>query len=97
MTMVDSFEKIPVKIYPDLKAGSKAVAKQVADFIREKQKKKEKAVLGLATGSTPKTFYAELVRMHKEENLSFKKMSSLSILTSTTLSATMPCKATSVL
>jgi glucosamine-6-phosphate deaminase len=72
--MVDSFEKIPVKIYPDLKAGSKAVAQQVADFIREKQKKKEKCVLGLATGSTPKTFYAELVRMHKEEKLSFKNV-----------------------
>jgi glucosamine-6-phosphate deaminase len=74
MTMVDSFEKIPVKIYPDLKAGSKAVAKQIADFIREKQKKKEKCVLGLATGSTPKTLYAELVRMHKEEKLSFKNV-----------------------
>ena len=74
MTMVDSFEKIPVKIYPDLKAGSKAVAKQVADFILEKQKKKEKCVLGLATGSTPKTLYAELVRMHKEEKLSFKNV-----------------------
>ena len=72
--MVDSFEKIPVKIYPDLKAGSKAVAKQIADFIREKQKKKEKCVLGLATGSTPKTLYAELVRMHKEEKLSFKNV-----------------------
>src|SRR6478752_7496062 len=74
MTMVDSFEKIPVKIYPDLKAGSKAVAKQIADFIREKQKKKEKCVLGLSTGSTPKTLYAELVRMHKEEKLSFKNV-----------------------
>jgi len=74
MTMVDSFEKIPVKIYPDLKAGSKAVAKQIADLIREKQKQKEKVVLGLATGSTPKTLYAELVRMHKEEKLSFKNV-----------------------
>src|SRR6186713_3265681 len=74
MTMVDSFEKIPVKIYPDLKTGSKAVAKQIADFIREKQKKKEKCVLGLATGSTPKTMYAELVRIHKEEKLSFKNV-----------------------
>ena len=74
MTMVDSFEKIPVKIYPDLKAGSKAVAKQIADLIREKQKKKEKAVLGLSTGSTPKTLYAELVRIHKEEKLSFKNV-----------------------
>lgn len=74
MTMVDSFEKIPVKIYPDLKAGSKAIAKQIADLIREKQKKKEKVVLGLATGSTPKTLYAELVRLHKEEKLSFKNV-----------------------
>ncbi len=74
MTMVDSFEKIPVKIYPDLKAGSNAVAKQIADLIREKQKRKEKAVLGLSTGSTPKTLYAELVRIHKEEKLSFKNV-----------------------
>ena len=74
MTMVDSFEKIPVKIYPDLKAGSKAVAQQIADFIREKQKKKEKCVLGLSTGSTPKTLYAELIRLHKEEKLSFKNV-----------------------
>jgi len=72
--MVDSFEKIPVKIYPDLKAGSNAVAKQIADFIREKQQKKEKCILGLATGSTPKTLYAELVRLHKEEKLSFKNV-----------------------
>src|SRR5678810_79439 len=74
MTMVDSFEKIPVKIYPDLEAGSKAVAKQIADFIKEKQKKNEKCVLGLATGSTPKTLYAELVRLHKNEGLSFKNV-----------------------
>jgi glucosamine-6-phosphate deaminase len=74
MTMVDSFERIPVKIYPDLKTGSKAVAKQIADVIRERQAKKEKVVLGLATGSTPKTLYAELVRMHREEKLSFKNV-----------------------
>jgi glucosamine-6-phosphate deaminase len=70
----DSFEKIPVKIFPDLNQGSAFVAQQVAAFIREKQKKKEKAVLGLATGSTPKSLYAELVRMHKQEKLSFKNV-----------------------
>lgn len=72
--LTDSFEKIPVKIYPDLKAGSKFVAQQIASLIREKQQKKEKCVLGLATGSTPKTLYAELVRMHREEKLSFKNV-----------------------
>lgn len=70
----DSFEKIPVKIFPDLKQGSLSVAQQVADLIRQKQKEKKKCVLGLATGSTPKTLYAELVRMHKEEKLSFKNV-----------------------
>jgi len=70
----DSFEKIPVKIFPDLKKGSLFVAQQAAAAIRDKQKKNEKIVLGLATGSTPKSLYAELVRMHKEEKLSFKNV-----------------------
>lgn len=70
----DSFEKIPVKIYADSKSGSVAVAKEIAALIRDKQSKKETCVLGLATGSTPKSLYAELVRMHKEEKLSFKNV-----------------------
>src|SRR5437763_12442465 len=72
--MVDSFEKVTVNIFPDLKQGSISVAKKIAQLIRNKQSKKEKCVLGLATGSTPKTLYAELVRMHKEEGLSFKNV-----------------------
>jgi glucosamine-6-phosphate deaminase len=72
--LTDSFEKIPVKIFPDLYQGSKAIASEIAALIRSKQKKKEKCVLGLATGSTPKSLYQELVRMHKEEKLSFKNV-----------------------
>jgi glucosamine-6-phosphate deaminase len=70
----DSFEKIPVKIFSSPINGSAFVAQQVAAIIRDKQQKKEKCVLGLATGSTPKSLYAELVRMHKEEKLSFKNV-----------------------
>ncbi|MDP4264480.1 MAG: glucosamine-6-phosphate deaminase [Bacteroidota bacterium] len=70
----DSFEKIPVKIFPGLDEGSKFVAQQIASLIRSKQKNKQKCVLGLATGSTPKSLYDELVRMHKEESLSFKNV-----------------------
>jgi len=70
----DSFEKIPVKIFPDLQQGSLFVAQQIAELIRVKQKNKEKCVLGLATGSTPRSLYAELVRMHKKEKLSFKNV-----------------------
>ncbi len=74
MSMVDSFEKIPCKIFPDFKSGSEYAAREIAALIREKQAKGEKAVLGLATGSTPKRLYAELIRMHQEEGLSFKNV-----------------------
>ncbi len=74
MSMVDSFEKIPVKIFDSLKNGSIFVAREIAALIREKQIKGQKCVLGLATGSTPKTLYNELVRLHKEENLSFENV-----------------------
>jgi glucosamine-6-phosphate deaminase len=72
--LADSFEKIPVIITEDSKKGSIWAAQEIANLIRAKQKKKEKCVLGLATGSTPKTLYAELVRMHREEGLSFKNV-----------------------
>lgn len=74
MSMVDSFEKIPVRIYPDLKEGSKFAAREIADVIRSKQAAGLPCVLGLATGSTPRSTYAELVRLHKEEGLSFKNV-----------------------
>lgn len=72
--LTDSFEKIPVKIFSTPKEGSVYVAKIIAKLIREKNEKGEKAVIGLATGSTPKTLYDELVRMHREEGLSFKNV-----------------------
>lgn len=72
--LTDSLEKIPVKIFPNSKDGSAYVAQQIADLIRQKEKEGKKCVIGLATGSSPKTLYAHLVRMHKEEGLSFKNV-----------------------
>ena len=72
--MVDSFEKIDVKILKNSKDGAKYVAQQIADLIRQKQSKGEKCVLGLATGSTPISLYAALVKMHQTEGLSFKNV-----------------------
>src|SRR4051812_40461920 len=74
MSMVDSFEKIPVKIFGTLNEGSRFIGKEIAALIREKEAKGEKTVLGLATGSSPKGLYAELVRLHKEEGLSFRNV-----------------------
>lgn len=74
LNMVDSFEKIEVKIYPTAVEGSLYAAQQIASLIKEKAAKGEKVVLGMATGSTPIKMYAELVRMHREEGLSFKNV-----------------------
>jgi len=69
-----AFEKIPVRIFKTSDVASKFVADQIADLIRTRQKEKKHCVLGLATGSTPTRVYAELVRMHKEEGLSFSNV-----------------------
>lgn len=70
----DRFEKIPVQIYEAPATAVKAVAKEIAELIRKKAAKSEKCVLGLATGSSPIKLYDELIRMHKEEGLSFKNV-----------------------
>lgn len=72
--LTDSLEKIPVKIFSGPKEGSVYVASVIADLIRKKDALGQKTVIGLATGSTPKSLYAELVRMHKTEGLSFKNV-----------------------
>lgn len=61
-------EKLPVHVYRTPEDASKAVALAIANCIRSKP---NKCVLGLATGSTPTGVYEELIRLHKEEGLSF--------------------------
>ena len=77
--MIESFEKIPVKIFPTANDGSIMVAAQIATLIKDKQAKKENCVLGMATGSTPILLYKELVRLHKEEGLSFKNVITINL------------------
>jgi glucosamine-6-phosphate deaminase len=66
------YEKLPVTVYGNQQEASIAVASRIAKLIRDKQSKGEKAVLGLATGVTPVRVYAELVRLHQQEGLSFR-------------------------
>jgi glucosamine-6-phosphate deaminase len=68
------FEKLPVTVFKNPKEASISVAHRIANIIKEKQKSNQHAVLGLATGATPILVYAELVRLHKEEALSFKNV-----------------------
>ncbi|WP_428940992.1 glucosamine-6-phosphate deaminase [Fontivita pretiosa] len=72
--MLAAAEKIPVTVYASAAAASAAVAQEIAELIRQKASRGEMAVLGLATGSTPTGVYDELVRLHRQEGLSFKNV-----------------------
>ena len=74
LTQETRLEKIHNVIFENSKSGSKAVAREIADLIKYKQTKKQKCILGLATGSSPITVYEELVNIHKKEKLSFKNV-----------------------
>ncbi|MDX2197898.1 MAG: glucosamine-6-phosphate deaminase [Phycisphaerae bacterium] len=63
--------RAPVSIFDSSASASRAAALEIATLIRAQAAKGQKAVLGLATGSTPTGVYDELVRMHREEKLSF--------------------------
>jgi glucosamine-6-phosphate deaminase len=69
-----SFEKIPTRVWGNAKDASIHVARSIGLAIRQKQQDGEQIVLGLATGSTPIRIYEELVRLHREEGLSFKNV-----------------------
>src|ERR1043166_8791875 len=49
-----------------------APAARIAEVISDRRAAGARAVLGLATGATPVGVYRELIRMHREEGLSFR-------------------------
>lgn len=72
--MPSSPEKIPVKIFKSSEEASHYVAREIAALIKLRQKQNKPCVLGLATGSSPTRVYAELVRLHQHEGLSFSNV-----------------------
>ncbi len=69
-----SLERIATVVVDDHEALALLVAQRIADIIRARNADGRAAVLGLATGSTPIGVYRELIRMHREEGLSFQRV-----------------------
>src|SRR5436190_3743342 len=65
-------EKIRTVVVEDHEDIARLVANRIATLIRERTAAGERTVLGLATGSTPIGVYRELIRMHRDEGLTFK-------------------------
>ncbi len=64
-------EHLPVEIFATPDELARAVAHRIAATIRRAAAERRRCVLGLATGSTPVGVYHELVRLHRDEGLSF--------------------------
>jgi glucosamine-6-phosphate deaminase len=69
---VSTVERVPVTVYDQPADASRAVAREIAELVASRAAAGQKTVLGLATGSTPVGVYNELIRLHREEGVSFK-------------------------
>jgi glucosamine-6-phosphate deaminase len=68
---VHAVERVPVSVFDQSGDASRAVAREIADLVTERAAAGRTTVLGLATGSTPVGVYDELIRLHREEGVSF--------------------------
>jgi len=65
------FEKLHTVTFENSNDASLLIAREICDLIKSKQEKKKNCVIGFATGSSPTKVYQEIIRIHKEESLSF--------------------------
>jgi len=68
------YEKLPVAIYEDAGRAAKKVANDIVEEMIKKQQQGEHFVLGISGGASPLPVYEELVRQHREKNISFKNL-----------------------
>jgi glucosamine-6-phosphate deaminase len=75
----NTVERAPVTVYDAAGEASRAVAREIADLVAARAAAGRQVVLGLATGSTPVGVYRELVRLHREEGLSFRNVATFNL------------------
>lgn len=73
-SVLTRLEKIPTDIYESPEEGANQIALDIAQIIRDKQKAGRFCVLALAGGNSPRNVYSALIRMHREEGLSFRNV-----------------------
>lgn len=74
LSALTRYEKVSTHIYESSVEASILLAQKIAQKIKEKQQQGSAFVLGLPGGHSPQTIYQELIRLHKEEGLSFKNV-----------------------
>ena len=68
------FEKLPVAIFEESGRAAKKIAKDIVNEVKAKQQEGKPFVLGISGGNSPIPVYEELVRLHREEGVSFSNV-----------------------
>src|SRR5437870_12857551 len=67
-------ERLRTVVFPEHSDLAAAVAERIVEVIQRETRAKGRAVLGLATGSTPLGVYEELIRRHQAGDVDFSRV-----------------------
>ncbi|MDD2512484.1 MAG: glucosamine-6-phosphate deaminase [Proteiniphilum sp.] len=68
------YEKLPIAIYEESRKAAKKIAKEIVQEMLQKQREEKPFVIGISGGASPMPVYEELVRLHRENDVSFRNM-----------------------
>ncbi|MGI6573041.1 MAG: glucosamine-6-phosphate deaminase [Fermentimonas sp.] len=68
------FEKLPLVIHEESRKASRKIAKNIVKEMKKKEQTGKPFVMGISGGTSPLEVYEELVRQHREEQVSFQNM-----------------------
>ncbi len=73
-SVLTRFEKVPTYIYETVDEGVKQIANEVIEKIQSRQREGKFCVIAAGTGLSLRPLYAELVRRHRDEGISFRNV-----------------------
>ncbi len=73
-SVLTRFEKITTNIYETIEEGTTQIASEIIAKIQDRQREGKFCTIGVGTGTSLRTLFAELVRRHKNEGISFRNV-----------------------
>ena len=73
-SVLTRFENIPTDIYETIEEGTNQIASEIIAKIQDRQREGKFCTIALGTGTSLRPLFAELVRRHKDEGISFRNV-----------------------
>ena len=73
-SVITRFEKITTNIFESMDEGTQQIAGEIIAKIQDRQREGKFCTIALGTGSSLRPLFAELIRRHKDEGVSFRNV-----------------------